>query len=201
MMRPIKLMPVLPSPRATKSAERRTAKVISETIRIAANTPPRFGSVWALPASTMTVAMAPGPANSGSPSGRIAMSSLPCASSSSSAVERVPEGFARSISMPTPKSRIPPAILNAGSEIEKKLMMIEPAAANTTRTPKHVTDARSAIRRRSSRERSPVSATKIGSAANGSTIAKTDPNVTSRWVTRSECTRCLTSFRLASGAP
>jgi hypothetical protein len=83
--------------------------------------------------------------------------------------------------------------LNAGSVMEKKRRMNEPAAANSSSTPALVMDARSATVFASG-GRSPVSARNTGMAANGSTIAKTDPKHSTVYVRSSRTRRYLAAI-------
>jgi hypothetical protein len=129
--------------------------------------------------STVMVAIAPGPASIGMPSGMIAASSLTTPSLSSSGLVRTRERCARSISSAIENSRIPPAILNAPSVMPNSLKMNPPAAANTISVVAIVTDALSAVCRFLAGESPCVIDRNIGITANGSTTKKIAENVTS----------------------
>ena len=110
--------------------------------------------------------------------GIIPTSSFDSASWRSSLVDRVSECFPRIISRPTPKSRMPPAILKAGMVMLKKLKMNEPARPNELSTRRQVSAARSAVAPCSALVCAPTRPKKTGTAANGSTIEKSDPKQT-----------------------
>ena len=161
MIRPIRLIPVFLLPHDERRRPQDGESDRDPDHR--RNTAPRFGNDWPFPEDHHRRDRA-GP-SSGNSSG-MATSSFCFRPRFFFRGRARGVGFARSISRPTPNRRMPPAILKAGSEIEKKLMMSEPAAPNRRSTTRHVIDACSAIRRRSASGRSAVIATKMGSAAN-----------------------------------
>jgi len=92
--------------------------------------------------------IAPGPAMSGVAIGKIEISCFDIAScSSSSVVEVPPDERANTISMPISNSKIPPAVLNAASDIPRLAKRSSPIRAKTTRITAAINVARIAIDR------------------------------------------------------
>src|SRR5215472_5006929 len=82
------------------------------------------------------------------------------------------------MSRATAKRSTPPAILKAGTVMPKKRKMSEPPRPNAVSTRKQVSEARRAMLACASRGCSPTRARKMGTAAKGSTMEKSDPKQT-----------------------
>ena len=109
-------------------------------------TPIRSAQLVRLAASTITVAIAPGPDKSGKPMGMSPTSSFVAASCRSSLVERVLRTARRApCRARRAKRRMPPATLNAGHRDPEEREDDEPARANAVSTMKQVSEARSAV--------------------------------------------------------
>ena len=150
----------------------------------------RTGCQLARDISTITVAIAPGPASIGIAIGKIAMSS-PCVrlSSRSSFVERVGDGCARIMSIDIKSSMIPPATLNAPSEMPKALNTRPPVIANRIRITQVANEARSATLLRCSEVSAPVIDRNTGTFASGSMTKKIALNATTANLASSSVTR------------
>jgi hypothetical protein len=84
------------------------------------------------PVKRRTVVMPPGPARSGRDRGKTEMPCCYCSSSCSrTALARIPEGLAKTISSESRKRRIPPAIPKAGSPIPYVSSSTSSASVNT----------------------------------------------------------------------
>ena len=117
----------------------------------------------------MTVEIAPGPAMSGIPRGTIDGSSF------AGTFARSEWSSPRSVVSPIVVKRIPPAIWKAGRVMPKKPKIAPPVRAKSARMSAAASDARKAIRRRSSGAPE-VRDTKIGAASIGLITEKRDEN-------------------------
>ena len=166
------LIPVTPTRSRTRAPTTSTTKVIASAASIAATTTSRPSALppdWDI--SNNIDASAPGPAISGTASGKTATSGRWAASSSSpDVVVRRPECRAKTISIDKRSSRIPPAIRNAGSDIPSPFMNCSPPIPKTANTTAAISVARSAIRRRSPGRACGVIDRKIGTFPGGSKI-------------------------------
>src|SRR5438552_13517812 len=177
-------------------ASRRSMRVAAASVTeqryavspIATYTAAVVSGVFAAPLSTITVEIAPGPANMGMPSGMIPTSSFSIPSAFSTGVSRC--WLRRACTMSSALSPIttPPAILNAAIVMPKRRKIRLPPKANAVRVTAQVQAPRRAMSRRTGAGSRAVIARKVGTAVSGSTMNSTDVSTRNRsWSVFSIC--------------
>src|SRR5256884_2510359 len=147
---------------------------------MAAETAAAVSGVFAAPLSTITVEIAPGPANMGMPSGMIPTSSFSIPSAFSTAVSRCWLRRACTMSSAVRPITTPPAILNAALVVPKRRKIKLPPRADAVRVTPQVQAPRRAMSRRTGGGSRAVIARKVGTAVSGSTLDRTDVSTRNR---------------------